>query len=310
MLVKLQCPSCSAKCSGNIPDGTKKLKCPKCRSLIDLPPPAEEEPIEITPIAEAPPMVLAVPDEPPTVLAAPEDEAEEEPVKRKKRDWELLKPRTFGLYSRSIMGGLVYDICDGDSDDVLGRATEKVTAGKTLAGFLVGRQMMEGTIAVSDDETGKPVLLIERTNFNHSILGATPCKVKLRDHHDELLARFELGEKMWGGIALNFDADCTIINADKDEWAVAEGLKNRTPDYVFLDPDGKKLARVRGKGTTKGFMAASSSWTGKGGWLKISISDGFDATPAEKLIILGTAIAIEFIVTTIGETKPGTIRLG
>src|SRR5262249_55582661 len=92
-----------------------------------------------------------------------------------------------------------------------------------------------------------------------------------------------------------------------EEWAVAEGNKKREPDYIYVGNDGKKLAKVRGKGDPKGFLAAAGSWTGKGGWLKLTFLK--DLTPPEKLIVLGMTITIESIITTLKESKRGQMRL-
>jgi hypothetical protein len=264
-------------------------------------------------VEEAPVVLALAPEqpveEPPVVLAVAEDQPDEE-ARGKKTNWGLVQPESFAIAPKKILMGVEYEISDADTEDVVGLATEKVTANKALVGYFMGRQMMEGIIAVIDEDTDKPVLLIERSNFRMSLTGAKPCKVKLFDHREKLLAQFKFGEPMWSGIALDFNKDTTVYDGSKEEWGVLEGDKDRAPDYLFRSAAGKKLARVRGKGTTNGMLAPSGSWTGKGGWLKVSISDGIDLTPTDKLIVLGTAVAIESIITTMFETKPGTIRLG
>jgi hypothetical protein len=318
MIANVKCPACPFTARAKVPDDAKKVKCPKCGTRIELTPPEEEffvdDFIEDEPeptlaplrspipdmtipdsVAEPPPPVVA--EAPPMVTPAPEVEP----------TWIVTEPRSFGIFARSITGGVVYDICDGETDEVLGKAKERVDGTKAAVGILVGRHAMQGVILITDEETRETVLVIERENLG--VLGLKPAKVRLYDHRDELLATFKAGKQILGGLALDFDADCVIHGDDKEKWGVAKGEKRRNPNYAFHDVDGSRLARVRGKGKTQGFMAAAGSWTGKGGWLKITLDDAFDASPAQKLLVLGVVIAIESLITTVKETKPGQIRL-
>jgi hypothetical protein len=231
------------------------------------------------------------------VTAAPE------PVE----SWDLTKPRAFGIFARSVMGGVVYELCDADTDEVVGSAKEKVDGNKAVVGVLFGRHATQGVIFVTDDETGEAVMVIERENLG--VLGMKPANVTLYDHRDEVLATFEAGKKTFGGLGIDFDADCVIYGDDDEKWGIAKGPKKKNPDYTIRDIDGTKLARVRGKGDPS-FIGPSNSWTGKGGWLKVTLEDEFDASPAQKLIVLGVVIAIESLISTLKEQRPGRIRLG
>lgn len=318
MIANVKCPACPFTARAKVPDDAKKVKCPKCGTRIELAPHAEEEffvdefieeeteptlapLIPSMEIPDSPPPVLAAAEPPPMVSEVPEVEPEAEP------SWVLTEPRSFGIFPRSITGGVAYNICDGETDEILGKAKEQVDGNKAVVGVLVGRHATKGVIVITDAETREPVLVIERENLG--VLGMKPAKVKLYDHCDELLASFKAGKQVFGGLGIDFDADCLIHGPDDEKWGIAKGPKRREPDYEFRDIDGSKLARVRGKGKTQGFMAASGSWTGKGGWLKVTFADGFDASPAQKLLVLGVVIAIESLITTVKETKPGQIRL-
>src|SRR5205823_849882 len=122
-----------------------------------------------------------------------------------------LQRNAFGIFPRSIVGGVHYEICDPDSDRVVGRAIEQVSGSKALAGFLFGRQMMDGTIVVLDERTQQRLLVIERSSVMDGVITAKPSKVKLWNQRDELLARFSLFTKALGGFVLDFDADCTVF---------------------------------------------------------------------------------------------------
>lgn len=324
MIANVKCPACPFTARAKVPDDAKKVKCPKCGTRIELnPPPAEEEfyvdeiiedePAEpeltLAPLKSSPPpvpnMTIDDPPEappqqekpPPMVIAVPESE----------ETWDLTQPRSFGIHARSVMGGVSYEICDADADEVVGMAREKVDGNKAMVGVLFGRHATQGVIFVTDDQTGDALMVIERQNLG--VLGMKPANVKLYDQHDEVLASFEVGKRVFGGLGIDFDVDCVIYGDDDEKWGIAKGQKKKNPDYDIRDIDGTKLARVRGKGKPS-FIGPSNSWTGRGGWLKVTLEDHFDASPSQKLIVLGVVIAIESLISTLKEQRPGRIRLG
>ena len=55
-------------------------------------------------------------------------------------DCELFKPKVLGIFPRNITGGVAYDLCDAETDDVLADAREEVSSNKALVGFLANLQ--------------------------------------------------------------------------------------------------------------------------------------------------------------------------
>src|SRR5436190_5582109 len=115
MIADVKCPSCPFRARAKIPDGAKKVKCPKCGTRIELAPPAEEEFYVDEIIEEEPELTLAPlqplsqPAQPPAVTTDEADDDDDAPpmvtaAPVPEAAWDLTQPRSFGICARAIMG--------------------------------------------------------------------------------------------------------------------------------------------------------------------------------------------------------------
>jgi hypothetical protein len=217
----------------------------------------------------------------------------------------VLRPWDFTVVSRSRTGRvLTYEARDADSGEAVGDVGEVVTPGdRLLRAFALHRSQMQGKLVLTDCRDGEPLLLIERGPFK-GVVQSRPCVVKLYGPRGSLLAWFEAGAPHLAGLMVDWNADCSIYDAQDRPWATAEGPKYPRPDWDIRDRDGRLLARVRGEGRTSGWFAPGISWTAQGGELRVSLNERAVEGPAWKLALLGAAVAYESIISSLRTARP------
>jgi hypothetical protein len=307
MITTLTCPTCKHHFKGKVPDNARLVRCPRCKGTIAVPPPEELIPVgEVVPaedifvgevvkpedifvgeVVEAPPPVVQQ-----LPAAAGPDFAGLRPPA-----CDLLRPRDFTVVGTSKGMTLWYDFRDSETGDTLGDVREIFTAGqRTLQALRVRPGQMHSVFEIVDADRERCLLRAGRARFR----GAgtiEPCQVDFTDPDDRPVASFLAGKPAWGGMAVDWNVPCWILDAAGKKWAVMEGERMMKPNYTIRDRSDNQLAEVRAQSIRRRVFGARS-----GGDLEVTLTKRV-ANPAAKLVLLAAIGVYESIMEDV--TLPG-----
>jgi hypothetical protein len=308
MIHTFSCPSCQYRFKGKVPTNAKRVRCPKCQSILDVPqaevfvgevvepvvPVGEivEQDVLVGEVVEDQVLVGEVVETAPVARpAAPARDASPDFGSPRLPRSDVLRPLEYHVFATSQGHTMWYDVRDADGGETLGELREIVSGGKRAA--LVGnvkRGQMAGHFELIDADSEDCLLRVRRSAFK-AVVALQPCEVKLLGPDDRRLASFEAGKLVWNGTAVDWDTDCWIRDAAGRKWACLAGKKMIRPDFEIHDRADKVLAEVRARSTRKRVFGAST-----GGTLEVTFRERLARDPVAKLVLLGSIAVYESIM--------------
>jgi hypothetical protein len=202
-----------------------------------------------------------------------------------------------GADSRSAHS-LTFHVLHSGSQEELAYTSAVSDPGGALLFFGGDRASSPCTVSLYDARTEKAVLTVQRSAFRR-LFGMDSAQVELFDGRDRPLASFAVKP----------------FPAKGRFWVAGRAGRRRVEldgvwsgsrlGYCFLDRRGEEIARVRGEGSTSAWFSGSAfSWCKRGGRLRLSLRRGFADDAETRLILLGTALAMELLVGSVSIRPP------
>jgi hypothetical protein len=245
---------------------------------------------------QAPPIDKAAEVEVLEVLPAPPTEAPEEilevlPVGAAAKldrlaSCLLLRGRSFRIRADSTSpSSLDYNIFDPTSDEAIGYVQDRSEGSGGLLEAFSQKGSYASRAAIYDAATDKAILIVHRDAFRQ-VIGFKPARVEICDHRDRVLGWFEVKPLPAKGVF-------TIHDHRDRPFAEVEGKWFPEPDYVYLKPDGAKIARLSAEGEVRRFFTSALSWCKRGGVLSLVVARDLAENPQAKALLLATTITLE-----------------
>jgi hypothetical protein len=312
----LTCPVCNQTFEFAAPPAVLYVDCPSCRLRVPLPlppPPPEEifdaEVVEPEPRSEE---VFAgeVVEPPPPLALVPATAASPAGADAAFAGLDLLRPREFRISRRgSSRHVITFDVHDDERNELVGELAELSSVSRRVGQILgMHKGTFDTTLVLTDTAADRPAVVIELDPYK-GIVMSKPCRVRLFDGNDRLIAEFAAGKPIFGGLGLSWNSDTTILNANGEEWADVRGNRYLQPDYTVDDLRRRRLAKVFGVAVTSGWFATGFAWTSRKGYITVEMKNQAADDPRAKAIVLATVLTFEMLIASIPPPRP-TVSVG